>query len=110
MIVAVIIVSSRVYDAYHQSIPKEFVVRGIYDGVWKSQTNNYIYKTVGHRGEDIFVSSVCIKNESVPTISDTGNEFFGIDYQLKITNSGLSIIVDTSSNGCFPIGVYSRVK
>jgi hypothetical protein len=110
MLVAVVITASQAYDAYHQSIPKEFVVRGIYDGVWKSKTNNYIYKTVGHRGEDVFVSSVCVKNENVPAISTTGNEFFGSDYQLKVTNSGLSIVVDASSNDCFPVGIYSRVK
>jgi hypothetical protein len=110
IIVAVVITSSRAYDAYYQSIPKEFVVSGIYDGIWKSKTNNYIYKTVGHRGEDLFVSSVCIKDESVPTVSATGNEFFGTDYQLKVTNSGLSIVIDASRNKCFPVGIYSRIK
>jgi hypothetical protein len=104
------IVIGQAYSADYQPIPKEFVVRGIYDGVWKSKTNNYIYKTVGHRGEDVFVSSVCIKNENVPTISSTGNEFFGTDYQLNVTNSGLSIVVDTSSNNCFPVDIYNRVK
>lgn len=110
IVVALIIFASRTYDAYHQDIPKDFVVRGIYDGVWKSQTNNYVYKTVGHRSEDVFVSSICRNNEHTPTISSTGNEFIASDYYIKLTNSGLTMLVVTSSNKCFPVGIYNRVK
>lgn len=110
VVVSLIIIASRTYDAYHRDIPKDFVVRGIYDGVWKSQANNYIYKTVGHRSEDVFVSSLCKSNETTPTISSTGNEFMASDYYIKLTNSGLTILVVTSSNKCFPVGIYNRVK
>jgi hypothetical protein len=110
IVVALIVLASRAYDAQHRTIPKEFVVNWIYDGVWKSRDNNYIYKTVGHRGEDIFVSSLCKNNEDTPTISSTGNEFTATDYYIVMTNSGLTMSVVTSNNKCFPVGVYNRIK
>lgn len=110
IVVALIVLASQTYDTRHQTIPKEFVVNGIYNGVWESQSNNYIYKTVGHRGENILVSSLCRNNESTPTISSTGNEFTASDYYIVMTNSGLTMSVVTSSNKCFPVDVYNRIK
>jgi hypothetical protein len=110
IVVALIVLASQTYDTQHRIVPKEFVVNGIYDGVWESQGNNYIYKTVGHRGEDILVSSLCRTSENTPTISSTGNEFTSTDYYIVMTNSGLTMSVVTSNNKCFPVGVYNRIK
>lgn len=109
-VVALIVLASQTYDTQHQTIPKEFEVNWIYDGVWKSRSNDYIYKTVGHRGENILVSSLCKNKENTPTISSTGNEFTASDYYITMTNGGLTMSVVTSSNKCFPIGVYNRIK
>lgn len=109
-VVALLVLASQTYDAYHRTIPKEFEVNWIYDGVWESRNNDYIYKTVGHRGEDLIVSSLCKNNETTPTISSTGNEFTALDYYIEMTNSGLTMSVITSNNKCFPVGVYNRIK
>lgn len=90
------------------SIPPEFEVNWVYDGIWANK-DTYIYKTVGHRGEDEFVSNLCRDISFYPIISKSGNEYSAVTYDFKFTNAGLTLSIN-SKEACLPTGTYHRIK
>jgi hypothetical protein len=90
------------------TIPKEFVVVSVNDGVWRSQ-NTYIYKTTGPRNGIVFLSNACTAKEYTPQVSNDGNSFVGDNYVLIFTDVGLSLKV-ISNNKCFVPGMYQRIR
>ena len=94
--------------AFADSIPKEFVVHTVDEGVWQNQ-NSYIYKTSGTRGAIVFVSSTCKNKEFTPRVSTDGNAFVEDNYVFAFSDVGLSLKV-ISNNICFIPGWYQRVK
>ena len=90
------------------SAPPEFKVESVYNGVWVNK-GTYIYKTIGHRGEDEFISSLCRDISFYPVISKSGNEYSAINYKFELTNGGITLTI-SSKHTCLPSGKYQRLK
>jgi hypothetical protein len=108
ILVALFVWGSSQY--FKTNIPSEFKVEWIYDSLW-TDGKIYIYKTVGNRGQDEFVSSICRNKHYVPRISDSGNDYIADDnsYNFKLTNGGLVLTI-ASRDTCLPSGSYQKIK